>query len=590
MNTPPDSRASRTSKFRMMNRISQVCFAAVTWVLVWAAVRTLVPFETLRGYLDQRAGDGSADTYTPELHRRVVASVGTAIWLALAAGVTVWSYRKELRDWQRSNFHQAFDLLLSLGRSLNECRIPILVSCTVALVLRWPYWHLPIRFDEAYTWLNYASSPLYITVSRYDSPNNHVFHSLMVWISSRLFGDTEAVIRLPSLLCGIGTAGVTAWWASRRSGAWSGLAAGLFVASSSILIEYSVNARGYTLSHLLLMTLWLFRDEWQQRPTRIVLVGMSILAGLALWAIPISLYGLIVLGVEAWLSTGTLAKGERRAQRIALSATAAGTSALTVLLYLPVLIVWGPSSITSSGQGSTHGFIDWGTQLLSSGKLTAGLWFRDTPLLFAVFLVLAAISTTWSRSMPTRTMARGVAFGLLVCVFVVTLQGVVPPPRTWLFVLPLLGVLASTGVLELFRTWRTAWLLALFAAFAVSPLMMWRHHTIEQSQEGAPCLAAESIIRELSTQIVADEPIIAVTPTSAPLAFYARRQGLSERHFFPPGPGAGTRPAWIVVSRKPDQTVSSVLKALNLQAIYGHNELQLHSEWPDARVYRIIPR
>src|ERR671913_564051 len=43
-----------------------------------------------------------------------------------------------------------------------------------------------MRNDEAYTYLAYALSPLSNALSDYEYPNNHLFHTLLVWVSTRL--------------------------------------------------------------------------------------------------------------------------------------------------------------------------------------------------------------------------------------------------------------------------------------------------------------------------------------------------------------------------------------------------------------------
>jgi hypothetical protein len=54
-----------------------------------------------------------------------------------------------------------------------------------------------VRFDEAYTYINYARAPLYRALSDYSFPNNHLFHTFLVFLSTRLLGNTLlALIRL----------------------------------------------------------------------------------------------------------------------------------------------------------------------------------------------------------------------------------------------------------------------------------------------------------------------------------------------------------------------------------------------------------
>ena len=60
-----------------------------------------------------------------------------------------------------------------------------------------------MRFDEAFTFLRFASQPLLEGLTTYAEPNNHLFHTLLVHISTSLFGDQPWAIRLPALLAGV---------------------------------------------------------------------------------------------------------------------------------------------------------------------------------------------------------------------------------------------------------------------------------------------------------------------------------------------------------------------------------------------------
>src|SRR4051812_31711660 len=73
----------------------------------------------------------------------------------------------------------------------------------IGVLLRLPYLDVLMRYDESYTYNEYATRSLYDAVSLYTFPNNHLFHTLLVHIAVRLFGDSPPVVRLPALLAGL---------------------------------------------------------------------------------------------------------------------------------------------------------------------------------------------------------------------------------------------------------------------------------------------------------------------------------------------------------------------------------------------------
>ncbi|HSK67562.1 MAG TPA: hypothetical protein VK888_11560, partial [Anaerolineales bacterium] len=79
----------------------------------------------------------------------------------------------------------------------------LLWAITLAgMILR--YWKIdqPIAYDEAYTFIQYATRGVKHILADYSAPNNHIFHTLLVSISYMLFGDQTWVVRVPAFLAG----------------------------------------------------------------------------------------------------------------------------------------------------------------------------------------------------------------------------------------------------------------------------------------------------------------------------------------------------------------------------------------------------
>ena len=102
-----------------------------------------VPFATVRAHLDRRAGDGSADPYTPQLHRRLQAASGLAGGVLLALGGTAaYAMRHPPRDLarERQRFIQDAQWLLKSSRRMQRRDVAAIVGLTLfAAALRWPY-------------------------------------------------------------------------------------------------------------------------------------------------------------------------------------------------------------------------------------------------------------------------------------------------------------------------------------------------------------------------------------------------------------------------------------------------------------------
>ena len=166
-------------------------------------------------------------------------------------------------------YTRVFDELLEFIKKVAKKRLKIFsgnkvhlttlfLITLIAILIRVNFLFQPIRYDEAVTFMNFASKPLYIGLSSYPVPNNHLFHTFLVHIAYTFLGNSPWVIRLPALIAGILEVPATYLATRVLYNKHAGLLSASFIASSSVLIEFSTNARGYTiliLFSLLLLTL-----------------------------------------------------------------------------------------------------------------------------------------------------------------------------------------------------------------------------------------------------------------------------------------------------------------------------------------------
>ena len=149
--------------------------------------------------------------------------------------------------------------------------------------------------DEAASFIYYASHPLSIIVTIYGSPNNHILHSILMHAAYRIFGSAEWALRLPAFLAGMAIVPLT-YLAARnlpREKALptrGALIAAALAASAPVLIDYSTDARGYTLlcCFVLICTIAVARGAWRT---------FAISAALGFYTLPVMLYPFLMLVV-----------------------------------------------------------------------------------------------------------------------------------------------------------------------------------------------------------------------------------------------------------------------------------------------------
>lgn len=108
----------------------------------------------------------------------------------------------------------------------------------------------PVWLDEAYS-VSVARRPIgEIPRSLADETGPPLYYMLLhVWI--RLFGEGETAIRLPSVLCGLLLIPVTGRLARRLAGPGAGVGAAFLMAVTPIAVQFSQEARMYTILPLL---------------------------------------------------------------------------------------------------------------------------------------------------------------------------------------------------------------------------------------------------------------------------------------------------------------------------------------------------
>ena len=395
----------------------------------------------------------------------------------------------------------------------------------------------PMRYDESWTFLFHAGTDDISDTFAYTAANNHVLHSLLVRGAIALAGPRPAVLRMPALLAGAALVPLSAELARRLSGRKSaGLIAAALTGGSGILIEYSINARGYSMLCaaavvLAILTLELSRDAERRR----LWIAWCATSAVGMLVIPIMVYPIAVCSAALALDAGaSRAPGlvKRRLLR-RLGRALLLTALLTLLLYAPVLWVSGLAAVLSTEQAQPRPISEVLLALPGAAAATLADWTGDTSL---AWRVLVAAGLAWGAVLGAAQRRTAWLLPLLAAVVLAAAamaHRVVPFPRVWLFVLPIVLAAAGAGLGELagrIAPRRLRWLGtvgAYLAVCAVAALSGWRAFQrpvmISEDPRGLTILGAERIARDAAE--LADGHTALVwnphVPNWPPLAYYS---------------------------------------------------------------------
>lgn len=298
----------------------------------------------------------------------------------------------------------------------------------------------PWRFDESDSLIHFARLDLFNLWTDYTQPNNHIFYNLLAHFCDAALGDVSGASRLPAFAAGVFIVPALFFVGRMLFDTPTGLAAAAMAAALPPLIDFSTNARGYSLITLLLLASIAVGGVLRKRFSFSGWAVISALMTAALFAVPTALYGLGTLLLLLWLS----AESGRRVPLIVESiACTAVCGFASVLLYTPPALRGTWAVILSNP------FVrptEWDVLLLRVSNYLALLWTpAEQPSIWLSAAIVAAALYFGSKTPGGRR--------LLIAVFlpaaVICVAGrFMPPPRVWVYALPLVALAAAVGALE----------------------------------------------------------------------------------------------------------------------------------------------
>ena len=554
---------------------------------VAAAALSLVSYDTLRERVDRFAVEGEAGI-TPAEFDLVVLRL-RLLAVALAAGAVLLGLFRDrvdsvlarvLEDWWGA-------LRFAPGRvaALVRADAPFAVTAAgvlvAAAVVRIAFLDVPLRYDEATTAVNFVSDPLHVSLADYSTPNNHPLHTALAKLSVTVFGNEPTALRLPALVAGLAVVVGVLALGLVLYGRAAALLAAAFTAVSSTLVEYSTNARGYTLVALFTLAGLLAAARVLSGGGAGAWAAIVVSGALGAFAVPVMLYPFG--GILVWLATSWLVAGREAgllARRLALCVGA--TAIATALLYAPILVASGPSSLASNefvDARSWSAFVD---EIPGHLADTASTWVRDIPAvagaLLGIVLLVSLLRTPRLSRFPVPPLAAFVAW----IAPVVLVQRVVPFTRVWLFALPVAIVTVSGALgagLERARRMHAPELAAAVVV-ALGATLVLSEETVRTSRETGALLDAESVAGTLAEMLRPGDTIVA-TGSDVILQYYLARLGVDGAPLYETD--HGTR-VLVVVNTLGDQSVDGLLEAAGIDA-----EPVLVRSWPSAELYLVRP-
>jgi len=558
-------------------------FAALPASLgIFGIILALLPYGILKPFTDSLMPDGNFNSLKPwnaEVFK-VLFGLGGLFFLGLAVltGLRRW---KLFGPFFKQLWGDTGHFFASLRPRKDELGflVAVLVIMVMAVIYRLQYIYSSLHHDEAYTYVAFAHS-LFAAATDYHLPNNHVFHSILVYLSTRIFGIQPWAVRLPAFTAGVLLVPAVYWLAKYLYDRWTALGAALLVAWLPILIDYSTNARGYTLIALFtLLTLTLGSIVRKQKNLFAWLL-ISLFSALGLYTLPVMLFPFGILFVWLFLENQIEGPGPYRSKLGFLRywvVAGFGAAILTMLFYTPILIFTGPEKVFANGFVAPLPWADLLETLSHRFTETWVEWTSGVPLFMVILL-----SAGWTLSLILHRRLSITRFPLqLAALLWITALIIIQRPnawaKVWLFLLPLMLIWAAAGTIGLLEKVRIKILCGLPLVVIVIGLALLAG--IQHAAWLAPQLprlwagrgSEETTVLFVQGQLQDDDLIIVAPPDDAVVWYYSELHGIMNSHFDTRlafdralvlvDPAEGQTPASVIAERGPDQAALDVRSA-----------------------------
>jgi uncharacterized membrane protein len=470
----------------------------------------------------------------------------------------------------------------------------------MGLILRLLEINKPIAYDEAYTFINFASRSFKYILADYSAPNNHILHTILVGIAYRLFGGQPWVIRLPALIAGTLMVPVMYITGRRFFSPPQALAAAALIAVIPVFIDYSVNGRGYTMLFAFALLLANFAGILVERQSKSVLIAYGLTAALGFYTIPIFLYPMA--GISLWVVTTYLFASEPWQSRLRQTAIFLGMCALAGLL---TLILYSPVILFGTGFSSLVGneFVrsqDWSTFVANLDPRLANVWNKWTiglsPAIEVLLLGSFLLSLFFYRKASVQKLPLQI-FLILALAILLAMQRVTPTPRIWLYLEVFYLMFAAAGLV---------WLLDWLARRAIEPALaegilsftilfvvlgVFAASLIARQQNAAGTdnhSPEEYAANYLADHLQPEDTLVATGPVDIETAYYLSQHGISFDRFYKRDHPVPIRNALVLVRKKTNyETPESVVDFFKLEQALDLRAAELVFEYANVQVYSV---
>jgi hypothetical protein len=300
-----------------------------------------------------------------------------------------------------------------------------------------------MQCDEVNTLYKYAINPI-SALFAYTTPNNHLIHSLGVWLTTSLMGYSHIAVRYTAFMASILTFAMAYHVGRKTLNHYAGLASIALLGISLGMAGYTVDARGYTLSTfltLILIDLIFLSGNRRSRRRNYAIILVSYLLLMVLPSMVLVLFPVLIW--KLWQNNKTRSK-QHLTDMIGICV--GGISAF--LFYLPSILSGAAlEHLGKFGEPSVSVLLSQWVNLLYTPFSLGAISLIATGIGFA-FLI---IKSHQPKLLIGIVLILATAFGVAVLQYALT--GRTLYARNYFYLLPIMTLLGGIGLSAILRHW-----------------------------------------------------------------------------------------------------------------------------------------
>ncbi|MBK9246860.1 MAG: glycosyltransferase family 39 protein [Ignavibacteria bacterium] len=324
-------------------------------------------------------------------------------------------------------FYQSFHLLDKITQRTLAGIIFIAFSFSLYFAVT-----SPIFIDEVITFKDFTKNSLFVSLSYYPQPNNHVFYSFLTNISYSIFPFSPKIsIRLINVLLSVFTNLLFFRLSTKFLSDRASLISTTVFAFLFMNLLYSFQARGYEILLFATIVIFYYLFQFLQFEGGKKYLSVYILASIiGFWAIPSFLYPFCILTSYVIFQLLRRNKFNLILQVIISSAI---ISCCTIIVYSPVLLISGLKSIVGNYYTMPIPRGEVAVRLLPHFLSTAK-WLVAMPSEYISIAVVGVALVLLVHAAKTKKSHFTVLIALLLAPPVLLLlHSVIPFERSWIF-------------------------------------------------------------------------------------------------------------------------------------------------------------